>query len=60
MFAEQVSYVLLTKEVPADDGGECEEEHTDCDEDCTEFTKACGECSLSQSSAGQVLVVDVS
>ena len=32
---EQVSHVGLTEHVPAQDGGECEEEQSDSDECCT-------------------------
>lgn len=53
---EQVSNVLLTEEVPTDDGGEGEEEHADCDEDCAEVAICALECSLSQLSSGQRLV----
>ena len=54
---EQVSNVLLTEEVPTDDGGEGEEEHADCDEDCAEVAIYALERSLSQLSSGQRLVV---
>ena len=57
MMFEQVSNVLLTEEVPTDDGGEGEEEHADCDEDCAEVAICALERSLSQLSSGQRLVV---
>ena len=57
MMFEQVSNVLLTEEVPTDDGGEGEEEHADCDEDCAEVTVYALKSSLGQLSSGQRLVV---
>ena len=57
--AKQCLHIALTEEVPADDGGESEEQQADCHESIAEGAEGIVEGSLCQTHSGQQLAVSI-